>query len=436
MGQNRKTNIFVILIFLGVIVAFAFSYNAYVTRVVADAAYNDREILQSYNNEIIRKLVAQESVADWSDIVEQYEDIVVVIENSSNKVVTKSIGRTWPALDVKVQTPFEFGGEAYLIKSSAYLLRDYVGDVRAMVKFVFIEFLIGLSALCLLILIIYNLMLRPYRGLYKAIEEYDKTGKLKKVNLKGYAGKVYNRFEAMTENVERQQQNQRRIIASISHDIKTPLTSVMGYAERLGKDGISEERRVRYLDTIYGKSAEIQQLVNEFDEYLGYNMPQALRTETVSAGELIRDISEAYREDIELAGVKLNVTDTSGNAKVDVDKAKIKRVFSNVFSNSLKHFTDREKIIDVSVSSDRKKVYINIGDSGEGVAEEKLDVIFEPLYTSDEGRKVAGLGLSICREIIDSHGGRIYAKASEYGGVEICIELDRCDRKGYLFIDK
>lgn len=433
MGQNRKTNILVILIFLGVITAFAFSYNSYVTRVVADAAYNDKAALQSYNNEIIRKLVVQDSVANWSDIVEQYDDIVVVIENSSNKVVTKSIGRSWPALDVKVQTPFEFGGEAYLIKSSAYLLRDYVGDVRAMVQFVFVEFLIGLSALCLLILIMYNLMLRPYRGLYKAIEEYDKTGKLKKVNLKGYEGKIYSRFESMTKNVERQQQNQRRIIASISHDIKTPLTSIMGYTERLGKDGVSEERRARYLDTIYGKSAEIQQLVNEFDEYLGYNMPQEIRKETVSVGEMVRAISEEYREDIELKGVKFEVKNTAGHAKVNVDETKIKRVFGNIFSNSLKHFIDREKIITVNVTSDRYNVYINIADSGKGVAEEKLDVIFEPLYTSDEGRKVAGLGLAICREIIDSHGGKIYARKSEYGGLEICIELERCDRKGHLF---
>ena len=76
----------------------------------------------------------------------------------------------------------------------------------------------------------------------------------------------------MTKNLERQQQNQRRIIASISHDIKTPLTSIMGYAERLSKDNVTQERKERYLDTVYTKSVEIQQLVNEFDEYLGYNL--------------------------------------------------------------------------------------------------------------------------------------------------------------------
>ena len=216
MKQEKLTPFLVIFILLAAVVAFAFSYNASVTTAVTNAAYNDNEVLHEYNNEIIKKLVKEPSVESWSAIVEQYEDIVIVIENSSNKVVVKSIGKTWSALDVKVQTPFEFGGEAYLIKSSVYLLRDYVSDVRTMVRFVFVEFIIGLACLSLLILIIYNAMLRYYRGLYKAIEEYDKTGKLKKIVLKGYAGKVYSRFESLTQNLERQQQNQRRIIASIS----------------------------------------------------------------------------------------------------------------------------------------------------------------------------------------------------------------------------
>lgn len=436
MSQNRKVNIMVILILLGVIVAFAYSYNAYVTNVVTDAAYNDKEILQSYNSEIVRKLVAQESVEDWSEIVQQYEDIVIVIENSSNKVVTKSEGRTWSALDVKVQTPFEFGGEAYLIKSSVYLLRDYVTDVRQLVKFVFIEFLIGLASLSLLIFIIYSIMLRHYVGLYKAIEEYDKTGRLKKVVLKGYAAKVYSRFESLTENLQRQQQNQRRIITSISHDIKTPLTSIMGYAERLSKDEMPEERRLRYIDTVYGKSLEIQELVNEFDEYLGFRLPQELKTETVSAKDIAFIVKKEYQDELELSGVDFNVNNYAVEAQVCIDIGKFKRVFGNIFSNSVKHFKDRKKIIDFDISCDGKILYINISDSGEGVEEEKMNMIFEPLYTSDEGRKVAGLGLSICREIINSHSGKIYAKTSKFGGLEICIELDRCDKKAALFAEK
>ncbi len=430
MFQSRKTNFLMIMILLGVIAAFAYSYNVSVTRAVADVAYNDRAILQRYNNEIIEKLSEEDSIETWSEIVEQYEDIVIVIENSENKVVTRSIGRTWSALDVKVQTPFEYKGRAYVIKSSVYLLRDYVGDVRALSKFFFAEFLIGISALCLLIFTIYTVMLRPFRSLYKAIEDFDKTGELKDVRIKGYAGEIYRRFVFMTENLEKQQNNQRRIIASISHDIKTPLTSIMGYTEQLEKADLSEERRKRYLSTVYEKSEQIRSIMEEFDDYLSYNKLRDFKKTEISAKELMDDIISEYADELENSGVDLQVT-VSGdrNAQTAIDIIRFKRVFGNVFSNSLKHFDKKEKIISVNIRPEKEKFMIFIDDSGEGVKDDKLEEIFEPLYTSDKGRRVAGLGLSICREIIESHAGRIYATKSELGGLKICIELERTGKK-------
>ncbi len=423
--QNKKTNIFTFLILLGVIVAFAFAYNAYVTKVVTDAAYNDKEILQQYNDEIIGKLIKAESSAEWKGIVEQYEGVAISIEDQKNNIVTETVGVEWSALDVKVQTPFEYKGESYLIKSSVYLLRDYVADVRTLVKFIFVEFLIGISALILLFVIIYSLAMKPYKMLYESIEQYDKTGKLEKTYIRGYPGQVYKRFVSMTHNLEANEKNQRRIIASISHDIKTPLTSIMGYAEQLQKDNISEERKKRYLSTVYGKSLEIKDIVNEFDEYLSFDRHRLPDKTVISVEELTVRIREDYEKELEDTGVKLSVNNYAGSALVSVDLQKFKRVFGNVIANSLKHFRTEEKIIRFDISADKERVFINIHDNGRGVEEEKLEIIFEPLYTSDEGRKVAGLGLSICREIVDSHGGRIYAGRSDLGGLEISIELMR-----------
>lgn len=432
MGQNKKTNALVILILLGVIIAFAYSYNASVTTAVADAAYNDREILQNYNSEIIAKLIKEPGTGTWTNIVEQYEDIVIVIENSSNKVVTRSIGRTWSALDVKVQTPFEYHGEAYVIKSSVYLLRDYVTDIRILVNFIFVEFVIGMSALFLLIFIIYTIMLRPYRSVYRAIEEYDRTGKLEKIELKGYAGKVYKRFYSLTENLETEQNNQRRIIASISHDIKTPLTSIMGYAERLKKDGISNERKQMYIDTVYAKSEEIRKLINEFDEYLSYNMIQEIKTDEITCEQIAELIGDEYTDELESNAVKLVINNSADTAKVLLDMPKFRRVMGNIIGNSLKHMLKDEKIITVDISADKYKVIIAVSDNGEGVQEDKYELIFEPLYTSDEGRKVAGLGLAICKEIIDSHGGKIFAEGSEMGGLKIVMEFNRYNKHHLL----
>lgn len=426
MKQDKITPFLTILVLLAAVIAFAFSYNSSVTTAVTNAAYNDNETLLAYNNEIIKKLIAEPSVENWPAIVEQYEEVVIVIENSENDVVTRSEGRSWTALDVKVQTPFEYKGNAYLIKSSVYLLRDYITDVRVLVQFVFIEFLIGLSALSVLVLLIYTIMLRPYRLIYHAIEEYDKTGQLKKIPVRGYAGQVYRRFVSVTENLTRQQDNQRRIIASISHDIKTPLTSIMGYTERLKSDTVSPERKEKYLDTVYTKGCEIRQLIDEFDEYLSYNLTKELKTEDVTAEEIAEMLKAEYADELENAGIGFTVRNSCNeHVKVSVDFQKLRRVFGNIYSNSLKHFDKSEKIILTELYTSGKRVHIDISDNGEGVSEDKLEIIFEPLYTSDEGRKVAGLGLANCREIIEAHGGRIYALRAETGGLKICIELDR-----------
>lgn len=423
--QSKKGNLITIFVLIGVIVGFGYLYNASVRATLSDAAVNAKETLAEYNAEIIKSLIGEPSVDTWDDIINEYDEIIVTVEDSQNNEIAKSKENTWSALDVKVQTPFEYKGKAYLIISSVYLLEDYVADVRARTKFILIEILILFSSLSLMVFTTYTLVLRPFRKLYRAIEEYDKTGEFEKKKIKGYAGKVYRRFVSMTENLEANQRNQRRIIASISHDIKTPLTSIMGYAERLQKDSISEERKSRYLYTVYEKSVEIKELVNEFDEYLSFDQKQQTNRVLYSVDRIAAAIRNDYEADLEEAGVILSVNNYADDAQVEIDKLKFKRVFGNVFANSVKHFKTAEKIIRVDIYADKSNVYFHINDSGEGVPEENLELIFEPLYTSDEGRKLAGLGLSICREIIDAHSGMIYAQKSDLGGLEVVIELDR-----------
>lgn len=425
MKQDKITSVLVIFVLLAAVIAFAFSYNASVTNAVANAAYNDNEALRGYNSEIIKKLVKEPSAENWSAIIEQYPEVVIVIENSDNDVVARSNGRNWTALDVKVQTPFEYKGNAYLIKSSIYLLRDYISDVRVLVKFVFMEFLIGISALSVLVFAIYTIMVRPYRVIYNSIEEYDKTGKFEDVKIRGYAGQVYRRFMTVTENLKRQQNNQQRIIASISHDIKTPLTSVMGYTERLKDEAVSPERKEKYLDTVYQKSLEMRELIDEFDEYLSYNMIKELKTELLTAEDIADIITRDYADEFENAKIKfMIINNCTQGVRISADVQKLRRVFSNLVSNSCKHFDKEERIISIELRNDRKTLYFDFSDNGDGVDDDKYEIIFEPLYTSDDGRKVAGLGLANCREIISAHDGRIYAEKSDMGGLKICIEFN------------
>ena len=434
MRYNRKLNFVFIIITVAVIATFAYNYNNYVKTVYADAATNNREILKQENNALIAKLLQQDSVDDWQVIAEEYEHLAIEIENSENLIVTEFTGLSFKEPAIRVRTPFEFhDDQVYILKTSMFVFKDYAkGLSGAVANFFIIEFLFGIAFLILFVFFLYNFMLKNYKLLYELIEEYEKTGKLRKTKLKGYAGHIYKRFSSMTENLERQQKNQNNMIASISHDIKTPLTSIMGYSERLTKDNISEERRKRYLETVYGKSLEIQELVEEFDEYISFNLVQEKDTVVIDAEFMEKRIIEEFATDMELVGVDMEIVNHAGKATVCVNRKKMKRVFSNVFANCEKHFDCVDKIIKIDIYCDEQKLYIDISDNGKGVPEENFELIFEPLYTSDESRKVAGLGLAICREIIDSHGGTIYAKASELGGLAICIELDRCDVPKYL----
>lgn len=423
MSSNRKNNFILILIFMLVIAAFALSYNRSISQAVTDAAESDREMLGKLNVEIINKLTAADS-EDWKSIIESYDGIKITVVDENNDVIVSS-DKDSTVLDVSVQNAFNYRQKAYIIKSKKYLLKNYENEGSILLEFIFTEFLIGCASLMLLIFIIYTIMLRPYKKFYRMMEEYEITGKLPESSFKGYMGQVYDRFYSLTRNLERQQKNQQRIIASISHDIKTPLTSILGYTERLKKDNISPERRERYLNTVYNKSLEIRGLVDEFDEYLGYNMSDKVDSVRLSTKQLCEKIVSEYADELENAGVEFDVVNNAEKAFVTVDRPKVNRVFGNIISNSLKHFKSETKIIRVTLSEKKNSVLIRVDDNGEGVDEEKLELIFEPLYTSDEGRKVAGLGLAICREIIESHGGTIRAERSVFGGLSICIELPK-----------
>lgn len=423
--RNRRINFAIIAVLIIINISFAYFYNASVSKAVTEAAYKDYGILQQQNAEIIEGLKGKTDVSEWEDVIKPYEEYIVIFDKE-NHVVTKTDTGVFSALDVKVRTPFEFKGEAYILRTSTYFLRDYANGSKAMIKFVAIELMIILTAICIFILIIYSFMLRPFRVVYKAIEEYDRSGKLMDIKLKGYAGRVYKRFAIMAKNVQSQQQNERRIIASISHDIKTPLTSIMGYSEQLKKENISPERRERYIETVYDKAVDIRTIVDEFDEYLGYNMPYEMKKRKLAVDEIAACLQSDYCDDFALAGIEFEIKNfVTGEVTVMGDMQKLKRVCSNILSNSVKHFKDGEKKILVEIFTKDEMIAIKFSDNGKGVDEDKFELIFEPLYTSDEGRKVAGLGLSICREITEAHDGRIYAEKSDMGGLAVTVELPR-----------
>ncbi len=144
----------------------------------------------------------------------------------------------------------------------------------------------------------------------------------------------------------------------------------------------------------------------------------------MTVGELLSSAAESIKADTLDSGAVIKC-DMNGceDEQIYADKARLRRVFTNVVSNSLRHSDKRDLEISLSASRRKDDVVIKITDNGCGVKPDQLEKIFEPLYTTDTSRSVAGLGLSICREIIGSHGGIIWAE-SEYGKYfSVCFTL-------------
>lgn len=290
-------------------------------------------------------------------------------------------------------------------------------------KFFIFELIILAILSVIGILVTNTKILKPIVSIIKDFNNY-KFGILpKKNNKQTEVSKIHNSFVDLINQLENEKQREKQIIASISHDIKTPLTSILGYSELLvNNENISEQNKIKYANRIHNKSLAIKEIIEEFDDYLGINIKKEHK-EVITIKYLVEYLKNYYKDDLLEKDIELKIKTNCPNSTLSLDTYRIKRVFSNIISNSIRYLNkDKNEIIITINKIKHDKIKIEIKDNGTGTKED-LNKLFEPLFTTDKGRKISGLGLSICKEIIKSHEGNIYAENNDLGGLSIIIEL-------------
>lgn len=217
------------------------------------------------------------------------------------------------------------------------------------------------------------------------------------------------------ENERLAEKTKSELITNVSHDLRTPLTSVMGYMGLVkDKKYSSEEERDDYLNIAYNKAEKLKILIEDLFQYTKMNNEGlSLEKSEIDINELIRQLIMELSPTAEEKNIEF--LDNMGNKRViiNVDGDKISRVFENILSNAVKYSPSGEKISilceDTSVST-----IITIENlCGNGITKEELDKIFERFYRGDKSRNSdtggSGLGLAIAKSIVDMHGGDIWA---------------------------
>ncbi len=233
-------------------------------------------------------------------------------------------------------------------------------------------------------------------------------------------GQLEESFSKLSMTLCEEKQLQNRIIASISHDIKTPLTSVLGYSERITKKELTIEKQRKYIETIYNQAKDIEAIVDEFDDYLGASLPNKGEQRNYSVNYLRKMLQDEYASQLSEQHILFLVENKCENHRaIHIDLLKLRRVFANIIGNSIRHAKVKDVKISLTTESSQGHLFFTLADNGGGVSDSDLPHIFEPFYTSDKSRRVSGLGLSICKQIIEGQDGTITAFNNDQGGLSV-----------------
>lgn len=243
-------------------------------------------------------------------------------------------------------------------------------------------------------------------------------------------GQLFGNYEQMRlrlkENAEEKAENekkQKELVSNISHDLKTPITSIKGYVEGI-MDGVANtpEKMDKYIKTIYNKANDMDRLINELTTYSGIDSNKIpYHFHILNVSDYFSDCIEEIGLDLESKNIKLNYTNLAPpDTCVVADPEQMKKVINNIVSNSVKYMGHDYGIIDIRIEEDNESVKIEIEDNGKGIASKDIGNIFERFYRTDASRNSlqggSGIGLSIVKKIVEDHGGYVWATSKEGEG--------------------
>lgn len=333
-------------------------------------------------------------------------------------------------------------GELFVIDNTNKIATMLTNDAKTLF------FNIFTAVFAILIVTAFILTSWTYGSIYPRMKDLEDAAKRIKdgdydfhINIRGNdeLTDVLSAFEEMRNALYKSSQaqyeaeeEQKRLISNIAHDLKSPLTSIKGYAEGL-RDGVcrTDEKRLSYENTIINKADEMNSLLNELSLYskIGTNgIPYNF--EKVSVRDYYDDLSDEIRLDLENEGINFIYHDNvSPESSFSIDREQIARVVHNIINNSVKYMGDGEKMISLSVYEDGDFIKTEIEDNGIGISNDDLPYIFDRSFRGDASRnsriKGSGFGLSIVKKIIEEHGGKIYAVSSVGHGTTMDFMLKK-----------
>lgn len=316
-------------------------------------------------------------------------------------------------------------------------LAPIAGRVQVLQKVSLFTGIGGIVLATLLSLLFSRKLSRPLIQMNKVAQAMAAGDFSKQVDIKGndevgLLGSSLNNLSRQLQDkisaIERMDQTRRDFVANVSHELRTPLSIIQGYTEALA-DGMAatEEERREYLDIVQEEVLRLRRLVNDLLDLRKMETGQTeMKFSFVELSSLLGRVTEHFRGPAKKKNINLILRVEPDLPPVMADEDRLKQVFINLLDNGLRAVPDGG-MVKVSAVQSNGEIKISIKDSGPGIPEEEIPLIWERFYKVDKSRAResggTGLGLAISRRIVEAHGGKIDVHCPEEGGTEFYIHL-------------
>lgn len=285
-------------------------------------------------------------------------------------------------------------------------------------------FIIFGTTLIIVLSLLYKLLNKIFSYVFAVSESADKLfdKNVEYINLPPEMVEVekkLNHFKTEAIKNERlareNEQKKDELIVYLAHDIKTPLTTMIGYLSLLSEiKDMPQEQRNRYIGIALDKSYRLEYLINELFDVARFNSEKiVLEKEEINLNLMLEQIADDFYPTLKEMNKKINFT-SDEKTILYADPDKLSRVFNNLIKNAV-NYSKENTDIDISILNKENQATVKITNKGKQIPKEKLDKIFEKFYRLDSSRTSktggSGLGLAIAKEIVELHGGRIYAES-------------------------
>lgn len=427
----------------------------------ADSLYREATLIaNTYASDLYSNEATLESVKDQLDALDTYMNATIWIINPSGRMILDSSSPVDVETEIVVENfdPTVTAGSYYTVGdffdtfdkdvlsvfapiTADYRVKGYVvihyamssleAEANSLLNISYIMLVI-LFLLSLIILIFFTeIVYIPLRKITEATEQYA-SGNMHyefSVESEDEMGYLAASLSYMASEIARSEDDQKKFVANVSHDFRSPLTSIRGYLEAMIDGTIPPEMHEKYLTIVLNETDRLTKLTNSLLTLNNLNTNGMMLNKTdFDINRTIRNVAASFEGTCRQKIIAIELVLTGDEMYVVGDVDKIQQVLYNLLDNAIK-FSHHDSVIKMETTEKRSKIFVSVKDSGIGIPKDDLKLIWDRFYKSDLSRgkdkKGTGLGLSITKEIIQAHGEHINVISTEGVGTEFIFSLPK-----------